>query len=219
MLAKLHERYQGIIKCRARVQQSVWWPGLSVHIQQIVESCETCQKHSTPQKKPLRPTPVSQRPWQRIRIDLFLWEQSTYLLIVDYFSRYIEVAKMSIMSADVVIQTLKNIFRRHGILQFVVSDDGPQFAAASFKEFAKDFGFTHNSSSPRYPQAKGEAEHAIATLKRLWKKASDKSKALIAYRATPLEHGFFSSTIVSGETTAYSTSTVTCQFDPKVAKP
>lgn len=36
MLKILHEDHQDIVKCRARARQSVWWPGMSVH---ITKSC------------------------------------------------------------------------------------------------------------------------------------------------------------------------------------
>uniref|UniRef100_H3B7G5 Uncharacterized protein n=1 Tax=Latimeria chalumnae TaxID=7897 RepID=H3B7G5_LATCH len=38
----------------------------------------------------------------------------------------------------------------------------------------------------------------VAMLKGLWKKASDKSKALMAYRATALEHGFSPAQLLMG---------------------
>lgn len=37
ILHDLHIGHQGIVKCRARAHQSVWWPGLSVQISQLVE--------------------------------------------------------------------------------------------------------------------------------------------------------------------------------------
>ena len=42
MLDKLHTGHQGIIKCRRRPQQSVWWPGLSKHLEELVTNCFEC---------------------------------------------------------------------------------------------------------------------------------------------------------------------------------
>lgn len=36
VLAKLHEGHQGIVKCKARARQSVWWPGLSQQVSEMV---------------------------------------------------------------------------------------------------------------------------------------------------------------------------------------
>uniref|UniRef100_A0A1X7SXP0 Integrase catalytic domain-containing protein n=1 Tax=Amphimedon queenslandica TaxID=400682 RepID=A0A1X7SXP0_AMPQE len=45
------------------------------------------------------------------------------------------------------------VLKRHGIPREVVSDNGPQYASSLFKEFSNQYGFHHNTSSPRYPQA------------------------------------------------------------------
>ena len=65
--------------------------------------------------EPLIPTPFPDLLWQRGGTDLFDWKGSSYLLVVDYYSRFIEVAKLSITTADSVIIHMKSIFARHGI--------------------------------------------------------------------------------------------------------
>ena len=64
ILHNLHSGHQGIVKYRASACQSVWWPGLSVHISQMVENCSTCSQHRAEQREPLLTTPVQDRPWQ-----------------------------------------------------------------------------------------------------------------------------------------------------------
>lgn len=76
ILQRLHEGHQGISNCRARAKESVWWPGISTQIGQMVERCETCQNI---------PTHVPDRPWQKVGIDLFEWSKTQYLLIIDFF--------------------------------------------------------------------------------------------------------------------------------------
>lgn len=108
------------------------------------------------------------------------------------FSRYIEVAQLNI-----AIAALKEAFSRarHRIPEMVVSDNGPQYSS---RDFSKEYGFTHTTSSPRYPQANGEAEHAVATVKGLWKGGGEKLKALMTYRATPLESGYSPAQLLMG---------------------
>ena len=68
-------------------------------------------------------------------------------LVVDYYSRYIEIAKLTSISANNIIAHLKSIFSQHGIPETVMSDNGPQYSAAGFGEFAKEYGFIHVTSS------------------------------------------------------------------------
>lgn len=112
-----------------------------------------------------------------------------YLVVIDYYSRYIEVANLTSTTTAHVTGKLKSIFARHGVPETVFMDNGPQFSAAEFAAFARDYDFTHATSSPRYPQSNGEAERAVRTLISLLKKGEDPHKALMAYRATPLSHG------------------------------
>ena len=189
MLNKVHEGHQGITKCIARSQQSIWWPGLSTQIKQKVTNCAVCAKEAHNFPEPLMTTPLPDRPWQRVGADLFQWNSAMYLVVVDYFSRYIEVANLTSTTSAFVMEKLKAIFARHGVAEVVVTDNGPQFAAAEFADFARDYDFKHVTSSPRYPQGNSEAERAVGTVKSLLKKGEDPHKALMAYRATPLAQG------------------------------
>ena len=54
-------------------------------------------------------------PWEKVGTDLFHWKEIEYLLVVDYFSRYIEIAKLTKTTSVAIIERLKSIFSRFGI--------------------------------------------------------------------------------------------------------
>lgn len=113
-----------------------------------------------------------------------------HILVVDYHSKFIEVAKLSSTRATHVITNLKSIFLRHRIPVTVMSDNGP---AAAFKEFANEYEFEHVTSSPNFPQANGMAERAVKTVKRMLKKNDYRYLAMMVYNLTPLENGYIPS--------------------------
>ena len=80
--------------------------------------------------------------------DLFELNKNTYLLIVDYFSRWIEVTKLNKLTSEEVINCIRFIFARHGIPEIMVSDNGPQYSAELYAKFARHYGFQHVKSSP-----------------------------------------------------------------------
>ena len=167
VLDKIHQGHKGIVKCRARAKESVWWPGLSREIQDMIQGCRVCLQHKVNTPEPLIPSKFPERPWQEIGIDLFYSKGRDYLLIVDYFSRFIEVSAMQkSKKADDVISALKETFARYGIPEKVRSDNGPPFDCAEFIHFAKQWDIELVPSSPRYPQSNGEKSREQCRLSR-----------------------------------------------------
>lgn len=198
MMERLHEGHQGVTKCVARAQGSLWWPGITRQIKEMVERCEICCQYSQTKTEPLMTTPLPARPWQKVAADIFQWKNGHYIVVVDYYSRYIEVANLPTLTTSTTVERLKVIFARFGVPEILVTDNGPQFASTDFATFAQNYGFNHTTSSPRYPQSNGEAERAVRTVKQLLNKSPDPQKALLAYRATPLAHGLSPAQLLMG---------------------
>ena len=194
MLQRIHEGHLGVEKWKRRAREAVYWPGINKDIQEMIQKSETCLKHHYKQaKEPILKADLPTAPWQMVGTDLFHLQCKDYLLVIDYYSNYPEVAQFSSTSAQSVITHMKVFFARHGIPQCVVSDNGPQYVCGEFREFVMQYGFQHVTSSPLYPQANGPAEKGVHILKRLLKKArnskTDPYLALLSYRASNLECG------------------------------
>ena len=185
-LEKIHEGHQGIERCRTVINSAVWWPGVGQSIEEKIRNCTSCAKENVPKKEPLLTTPLPDYPWQMVGSDLFELAGEHFLLVVDYFSRYPERAKLASTTSAAVITSLKSIFARHGIPEILRSDNGPQYASQEFSTFAEVYGFQHTTSSPRYPQSNGQSERTVKTIKKMLKQSKDPYVALLNYRATPL---------------------------------
>ena len=94
-LRKIHQGHQGIQRCRARAQAAVWWLKMSNQIREMVHTCPDCAKYSTPPREAMISSTLPDYPWQRVGSDLFQLHRHTYLLVVDYYSRYPEVVKLT----------------------------------------------------------------------------------------------------------------------------
>ena len=113
------------------MKYSVWWPGITSQLKQLIQNCGTCCKNARPRREPLLTTPLPEYPWQKIATDLFELHGVHYLLVVDYFSRYPEISKLTTTTATAVIVAMKAVFGRHGIPEIVRSDNGPQYSSTS----------------------------------------------------------------------------------------
>ena len=187
MLAKIHTSHLGIVKCKQRAKDVLFWPGMARDIEELVSNCDICLRYqpSNP-KEPMLSSEVPTRPWEVVSTDLFCLDGEDFLLIVDSYSQYIEIAKLSNTTSKKVIECTKSVFARHGIPAIVKSDNGPQYTAAEYKEFSRNWGFEHITVSPYHPQANGLAEKSVQIIKLLLKKAKADGKdpylSLLEYR-------------------------------------
>ena len=186
ILIKIHHGHQGIQRCKSRVVSSVWWPGVSSAMEQFIQSCPICQKLTTPPKEPLISTTLPNYPWEHVAADLFELRGANYLLVADYYSRFVEVQKLTTTTSSNIITQLKAIFARFGIPDIMVTDNGPQFDSHEMKEFAQSYEFQHTTTSPYFPQSNGFAERMVKTMKKLLEHSADPYKSILSYRATPL---------------------------------
>ena len=142
---------------------------------------------------------------------LFEPDGNLYLVIVDYnYSRWVEFRKLTSLTSELTIVVMKEVFATHGILDVIMFDKGPQFSAEAFAQFAKSYGFPHTTSSPRYPQANGEAERAVRTLK------DDSYLALLTQRTTPLLNGLSPSQLLMGRRLRTRLPVITSTLQPGV---
>ncbi|GAB1610332.1 uncharacterized protein K02A2.6-like, partial [Argonauta hians] len=185
ILEKLHETHQGLQKCRLNAQSAVWWPGLGQDLKEMIDTCRVCRENRPAQRRePLRPSPLPDRPWQKLGADLCTVENKDFLVVVDYYSLWLEVLPLRTTTANVIIRKMKQLFATHGIPEVLCSDNGPQFQCREFRDFAREYDFQQQTSSPGFPQANGEAESAVKIAKKLISQQS-LDLALLSYRATP----------------------------------
>ena len=191
MLKRIHAAHLGVTKCELRAREIMFWPNMNAQIKDYLSHCQACLTYKKQNvKEPLMQHEVPTRAWARVGIDIFHFGHKTYLLIVDYYSKFIEVRKIKSLSSNSVIKKLKKVFRHQGIPETIVSDNGPEFSSNEFKNFSKEWSFHHVTSSPRNPQSNGQVERAIQTVKMMLKKtnfdSTDFNIALLEYLNTPI---------------------------------
>ncbi|XP_053374361.1 uncharacterized protein K02A2.6-like [Mercenaria mercenaria] len=108
MLELVHSVHMWVEKCRRRVADVMFWPGISADITNMVLNCSICLQHrNSNHREPLILTEVPDYPWQFIGTDLFTWENKSYLIVVDYYSRYFEVKEIPDMKSHIIINRMK----------------------------------------------------------------------------------------------------------------
>ena len=217
MLRRIHdEGHLSLSKCRERLQSTIWWPGIATDLKKWIERCDFCQINRRKNRaEPMIPSDLPERPWMKIGIDLFEFQGNMFLVVIDYFSKWIEMPQLQNSTSSTVILHLKNIFSRFGLPTEIRSDGGRQFTSSEFFKFCEGSGILHTKSSPYHPQGNGAAERAVQTCKRILKQ-KDPLTALLAYRSTPVAStGFAPSQLLMGRALRTTLPSISSNLDPK----
>ena len=113
MLDLIHEGHQGMMKCLLHSRESLFWPGISNEIHQTVDKCGICQATSTAQRKlPSVPSEIPPHAWNTLGTDLFYWKHFDFLVLGDYFSKFLIVRKLpSSTSSAVCKEIFQHLYR------------------------------------------------------------------------------------------------------------
>ncbi|XP_055633479.1 uncharacterized protein K02A2.6-like [Toxorhynchites rutilus septentrionalis] len=123
---------------KSHLRTSVWWPKLDADVESFVSACRGCTLVSAPNvPEPLIRKELPTGPWNYIAIEYLgpLPEGQHLLVIVDCYSRYLEVCGMMCIDTKTTIDSLRKVFSRYGIPTLIKADNGPQFASKEFNFF------------------------------------------------------------------------------------
>ena len=115
-----------------------------------------------PEPVPAASWPKSKGPWRRIHADFAgPLEGVMYLVVLDAYSKWLEVVPMSANTSAGTIRVLRRIFAAYGYTAAVLSANGPQFVSAEFESFLAKNGVVHLTLAPYYAPTNGLAERTL----------------------------------------------------------
>ena len=124
MLAVIHGTHLRIVKCKQRAREALYWPRMSAQIEGKEKDWTTCHGYApAQQKEPLIPSPIPDLPWAMAESDIFNFESDQFLVLVDCYSKYIEVTKLKDLTSQ---ETIQKHCGRHGIPARLITDCGVQ---------------------------------------------------------------------------------------------
>ena len=184
----LHTGHLGIERTKSNARSTMYWPNIDKNINEMISNCNACQKYrNLNPRESLLSHEIPKDVWNKVATDLFVSLNKLYLIVIDYTSKYFEIAQLPDASSDTVITHMRSIFARNGIPKVVFSDNGPQYSSL------ESWDFIHKTSSPEFPQSSGFVERAIQTIKKTQRKCreddSDPYLAMLALRTTKNSSG------------------------------
>ena len=108
---------------------------------------------------------VPLHPWSKLATDIFHFEETSYILIVDYTSRFPVVYKLSSMTGQHVANQCKLIFSEYGWPETLISDNISCYTSEAFTSLMQNYSMNHITSSPNYLQSNGLTEKIVQIVK------------------------------------------------------
>ena len=100
VLELMHSGHQGETKCLLLASQSVYWLDISGGIREMVKECEPWNKYQQAQQKLTAIQPeLPTRQWEKLGIDIFEFNGSKYLMVVDYYILKVSICEQTAMGA------------------------------------------------------------------------------------------------------------------------
>lgn len=98
---------------------------MSKEIEEMISKCTICEKYSNLNfTEPLVPHEVA-IPFEKVASDIFQFQGKNYLILQDYYSKWLEIVKIKDKTGTEIIKKLKTIFATHGISNILIYENQP----------------------------------------------------------------------------------------------
>lgn len=179
-----HKGHPGEVMMKRILRERTWWPGLDKDVKEHLKQCLGCTVTAPEERpEPMCRKKLPERAWQEVAVDFLEVPEckTTFLVLVDYYSRYLVVKPMTSTTAECTIKKLEEIFETWSHPESMTADNGPPFNSEVFARFCENKAISLINTIPYWPRMNGEVERqnrgAVRALKigkvekRTWTKA------------------------------------------------
>jgi hypothetical protein len=181
-----------------------FWSKMNDHIKDMADACTRCQfyKASKQKQEQIQQMPFKDLyPMAEVGADLFEAGKQHFLILVNRYSGFPLVSKLTSQSSESIIGHMEKIFYLLGRLGEIKCDNGPCFRSG-FKNWAKDRDIIVNNLAPIKPTSNVLAERAAGIVKHMLLKHHLNYEAfmhaLMEFRAKPRTDSYLPSQVFYG---------------------
>lgn len=155
--------HSGVARTLERIRRYFYWAGMVSDVKKYIMSCELCKTSKTPStilRPPMGQRTETERPFQRLFIDLIGPLPRTksgnigILIILDHFSKFVFLKPLKKLISKPILEYLRNdVFSCFGVPEVVLTDNGSQFKSKDFESFLGKHGVKHVFTALYSPQA------------------------------------------------------------------
>ena len=143
MLNQVHEGHFGMDKCKMHMSNCCYWPNVNKEIEEMIRNCPTCLEFVPMKpkvKKDMLHHEIPSKPWTKLATDIFHFQSTNYLIIVDYTIKFPVVKQLRKMDQQAITIAFEEVFTERGYPDELVSNNGPCYRGEQFPNSSKGKG-------------------------------------------------------------------------------
>jgi len=176
--------HEGYNKTYQRLRKSYYWNNMINDIKRIISKCEQCQlNRPKAYPEPTEDIPIKvEGPFTHLGLDIIGPLEKTsnnnkyILVIVDYFTKWVEAEPTENVTSNDVIKFLIHVFSRHGVPQTITTDNGVQFNSDMIKMILDLYDVYVRFSTTYHPETNGLTENRNKEIGKLLRLSGNKQK-------------------------------------------
>lgn len=166
LITKEHERaHRGINEIENQMKRSFFFPKMHHYIKAAVNTCTVCNTHKY-ERKPynikISPRPATEKPMERVHMDIFAINSKSFLSIVDSFSKFAQMVPIETKNLTDVKSALTKFFTSFGTPLQIVTDHETTFRSIQLKNFLSNLGVSLEYASSS--ESNGQVEKTHSTI-------------------------------------------------------
>ena len=166
IIAKEHERaHRGINENLNQIKRGYFFPKMHDKIKKAINLCRTCNIHKY-ERKPynikIPPRPITEKPFQRVHMDIFAIDNQNFLSLIDSFSKFLQLIPMKTKNLIDVKKAYSKFVSTFRAPEKLVTDHETTFRSIDFQNFTQSLGTQLEFASSS--ESNGQVERAHSTI-------------------------------------------------------
>lgn len=159
--------HRGINETLEYLKRNYFWKNMKNDVTNYINSCNICQTAKYARKKayvPLVVTETPSRPFQILHMDIFIYNKTNYLTIIDSFTKLAQAFKIISRNAIEISKHLIQYFNFYGTPEKIVCDNGGEFKNEVVQEMLNLHKIEIHFTTPAHHDSNGVIERLHSTL-------------------------------------------------------
>lgn len=161
-----HDRaHRGITEIEAQLKRSYFFPKMYKLIRNYVNSCKICNSHKY-ERKPynikISPRPVTEKPLDRVHMDIFIIDHCSFLSLIDSFSKHLQMIHLKSKNIVHVQKALSKYISCFGVPATIITDHETTFRSIQIRNFLAQLG--SNLEYASCSESNGQIERTHSTI-------------------------------------------------------